>query len=78
MVVEPLDALVAVCTMKAARCSNQAALRAHLCRVHRPQDRHEVHGRVRFKKTRIFTPDNDPQEDANDVKSLAGVEDPIL
>ena len=78
MMVEPLDALVAVGAMKAARCSNQATLRAHLCRIHRPQDRHEVHCRIRLEETRIFTPNNDPQEDANDVQGLTGVEDPIL
>ena len=78
MMVEPLDTLVAVGAMKAARCSNQAALRAHLCRIHRPQDRHKVHGRVRLEETRIFAPNNYPQEDANDVQGLAGVEDPIL
>ena len=78
MVVEPLDTFVAVGAMKATRCSNQAALRAHLCCIHRPQDCHEVHGRIRFEETRIFAPNNYPQEDTYDVQGLAGVEDPIL
>ena len=76
--VEPLDALVAVGTMKTARCSNQATLGAHLCRVHRSQNRHEVHSRVRLEETWVFEPNNDPQEYTDDIKGLTGVEDPIL
>ena len=54
VMIEPLNAPVAVAAVKTARCPNHATLGAHLCCVHSTQDSYKVHVWVPFEVTWIL------------------------